>query len=47
MRAKSFVLALLAGTLISGQSAALDASGETVGVNPDAAASGAGGMRID
>ena len=46
MRTPIFVLALLAGTVISGQSAALDASGTTVGVNPDAEASGAGGLRI-
>ena len=46
MRGQTFVLALLAGTLISGQSAALDASGTTVGVKPDAEAAGAGGLRI-
>jgi hypothetical protein len=45
MRTPFFILALLAGAAISGQSAALDASGETVGVNPDAEASGAGGLR--
>jgi len=46
MRAHSFLLAFFAGTLMSGPSAALDASGTTVGVNPDAEASGAGGLRI-
>ena len=46
MRGQSFVLALLAGTLISGQSLARDASGTTVGVKPDAKAAGAGGLRI-
>jgi hypothetical protein len=45
MRTPIFALALLAGTAMSGQSAALDASGETVGVNPDAEASGEGGIR--
>ena len=45
MRTSIFVMALFAATAISGQSAALDASGETVGVDPDAAASGAGGVR--
>jgi len=46
MRGQSFVLVLLAGTLISGQSLARDASGTTVGVKPDAKAAGAGGHRI-
>ena len=46
MRGQSFVLVLLAGTLISGQSLARDASGTTVGVKPDAKAAGAGGLRI-
>jgi hypothetical protein len=46
MRAQTFVLALLAGTLISGQSFALEASGTTVGVKPDAEAAGAEGLRI-
>jgi hypothetical protein len=45
MRTPIFVIALFASTAISGQSAALDASGETVGVDPDAEASGAGGIR--
>jgi hypothetical protein len=45
LRTPIFILALIAGAAISGQSAALDASGETVGVNPDAEASGAGGLR--
>jgi hypothetical protein len=45
MRTSIFILTLFASAAISGQSAALDASGETVGVNPDAAASGAGGIR--
>ena len=46
MRTRGLVLGLLAGTLISGQSLALDASGTTVGVKPDAKAAGAGGRRI-
>ena len=46
MRTPIFILALIAGAAISGESAALDASGETVGVNPDAEASGAGGLRM-
>jgi hypothetical protein len=45
MRTPIFVMAVLAGAAISGQSLALDASGETVGVDPDAEASGAGGLR--
>ena len=45
MRTPIFIMALLAGTAMSGESSALDASGETVGVNPDAEASGAGGIR--
>jgi hypothetical protein len=45
MRTPIFVMALFAATAISDQSAALDASGETVGVDPDAEASGAGGIR--
>lgn len=45
MRTPFFILALLSGAALSGQSAALEASGETVGVNPDAEASGAGGLR--
>jgi hypothetical protein len=46
MRAQSFVLALLAGTLISGESIALEASGTTVGLKPDAEAAGAEGLRV-
>jgi hypothetical protein len=46
MRTPIFVLALIASAAISGESAALDPSGETVGVNPDAEASGAGGLRL-
>src|SRR4051794_40663752 len=46
MRAQTFVLALLAGVVISGQSSALEASGTTVGVKPDAAAGGASGIRV-
>jgi hypothetical protein len=46
MRAQTFVLALLAGTLISGESIALEASGTTVGVKPDAEAAGAEGLRV-
>jgi len=45
MRTPIFILALVAGAAMSGESGALDASGETVGVNPDAEASGAGGLR--
>jgi hypothetical protein len=46
MRAQTFVLALLAGTLISGESIALEASGTTVGLKPDAEAAGAQGLRV-
>lgn len=46
MRANTFLLALLAGSMFSGQSAALEPSGETVGVSPDAEANGATGLRI-
>ena len=46
MRTRRFILTLLASTAISSQSQALDASGETVGVNPDAEATGVGGVRI-
>ena len=46
MRTQTFVLALLAGTLISGQSIAVEASGTTVGVKPDAEAAGAEGLRV-
>ena len=46
MRAHSFVLAFIAGAIVSGEGAALEASGTTVGVNPDAAAAGAGGNRV-
>ena len=46
MRAQTFVLALLAGTVISGQSAAIEASGTTVGVKPDAQAGGTTGVRV-
>src|SRR5690349_15102022 len=46
MRERIFVLALLAGVAASGSSAALDASGETVAVVPDASAGGAGGHRV-
>ena len=46
MRGHWFVLALLAGTVISGQPLAREASGTTVGVKPDAKAAGAGGLRI-
>jgi len=46
MRAQIFVPSLLAGMLMSGQGIALQASGTTVGVKPDAEAAGAEGLRI-
>jgi len=46
MRGQRFVLALLAGAVISGQPLAREASGTTVGVKPDAKAAGADGLRI-
>lgn len=46
MRMRAFMLALLAGTVISGPGAALEPSGTAVGVDPDAEAGGTGGLRI-
>ena len=46
MRAKIFLPALVAGSLISGQSVALEPSGTTVAVVPDAEGSGSTGVRI-
>lgn len=46
MRTSAYVLSLLASTMISGIGNALDPSGETVGVNPDAQANGVTGMRV-
>jgi hypothetical protein len=46
MRTKIFVLALLAGTAISSEALAVEASGTTVGVKPDAEAAGAEGLRV-
>jgi len=46
MRTRAYLLSLLASTMISGASSALDPSGETVGVNPDAQAAGVTGMRV-
>ena len=47
MRSRFFLwAALLAGTALSGPSAALEASGSAVAVVPDAAAGGTGGHRI-
>jgi len=40
------MLALIAGTMVSGPSAAVDPSGTAVGVDPDAEAGGTGGTRI-
>jgi ferric-dicitrate binding protein FerR (iron transport regulator) len=46
MQAQIFVPSLVAGMLMSGQGIALQASGTTVGVKPDAEAAGAEGLRI-
>jgi hypothetical protein len=46
MRARTLLPALIAGTLISSQAMAVEASGTTVGVNPDAQAAGSQGMRV-
>ncbi len=45
MRTQTYALALLAGSAISGQGVALEASGTTVAVIPDAQAGGSSGMR--
>ena len=46
MRTRAYVLSLLASAMLSGVCSALDPSGETVGVNPDAEANGVTGMRV-
>jgi hypothetical protein len=46
MRAHAFGLALLAGAAISGQSLAVEPSGTTVDVNPQAEAGGVNGLRV-